>query len=249
MKQYGLIGYPLGHSFSKAYFSEKFEKEGLKDCQYDLFPLEKIEDLKAILDKNPDLRGLNVTTPYKEAVIEYCDELDKTAEAIGAVNVLQIKKGKIKGFNTDAYGFETSLDNWLAALDRKLPSNSMVLGTGGAAKCVAHVLKKRGCEAYFVSRDQALRCFDYGDLDFFLKTNKGQALLVNATPVGTSPNVADKPNIMYKYLKNNTLVYDLVYNPEETAFLSAAKAQGCDIKNGLEMLHLQADKAWEIWNK
>jgi shikimate dehydrogenase len=249
MKLYGLLGHPLGHSFSQKYFTEKFGKEGIKDCRYELFDIDNIEKIKNIIAQNPDIQGFNVTTPYKETVIPFLDELDKSAEEVGAVNVIKVKGKKLIGYNSDVYGFEQSLSNWLNELKKSLPSQGFVLGTGGAAKSIHHVLQKNKCETYFVSRNSKLRCFDYGDFDFFLKVNKSPIIIVNATPVGTFPNIDEKPGFDYKRLKTSALVYDLVYNPAETAFMKAAAAQKCEVKNGQEMLELQAEKAWEIWNK
>ncbi len=247
MKKYGLIGFPLGHSFSKGFFSQKFEKENIKDTSYELFPIDDVAKIKDIIAENPTLQGLNVTIPYKETVIDFLDELHESAEAVGAVNVIKIKKGKLIGYNSDAFGFEKSLVEWFKSMGKSIPNFAFVLGTGGAAKAVYVSLKKLGVETYFVSRNTELRCFTYDDLNFFLKGNRSPVLIVNATPVGTFPNVDAAPDLDYKRLKNKEFLYDLVYNPAETAFMQKGKAQGCEVKNGLDMLHFQAEKAWEMW--
>ena len=249
MKLYGLLGKTLEHSFSKQYFTQKFDSQGLTDCEYRLFEIDDISKIKNVIAQNPNIEGLNVTIPYKESVIPFLDELDKSAEEVGAVNVIKIKGKKLIGYNSDIYGFEKSLQKWLKVIDKSLPLQSFILGTGGAAKGVYHVLKKQKGEVYFVSRDSKMRCFDYGDFDFYLKSCKSPILIVNTTPLGTFPNVTEKPKFDYKRLKNNALLFDLVYNPDTTAFMQEGINQKCEVKNGLEMLQLQAEKAWDIWNK
>ncbi len=247
MKLYGLIGKTLEHSFSKQYFTQKFDNEGITNCEYEFFEIDDVSKIKDVIAQNPNLVGLNVTIPYKETVIPFLDELDKSAEEVGAVNVIKIKNNKLIGYNSDSYGFEKSLQNWLKTLDKTLPLQCFILGTGGAAKGVYHILRKQKSEVYFVSRNTELRCFDYDDFDFFLKTCKSSILVVNTTPLGTFPNVNEKPKFDYKRLKNNALLYDLVYNPDVTAFMQEGINQKCEVKNGLEMLQLQAEKAWQIW--
>jgi shikimate dehydrogenase len=243
MKQYGLIGYPLSHSFSKKYFSEKFELEDIVNHSYSLFPLERIDDLPLLLNSHEDLKGLNVTIPYKEYVLAFLDEIDEDAAGIGAVNTIKIVDGKLKGYNTDVYGFEIAL---LKLIDIDKIDNALILGTGGAAKACSYVLKKLKIPFSYVSRTKKEKQFTYEELSKQVIEN--HQLIINTTPLGTFPNVASYPNIPYNDLSKKHYLYDLVYNPEVTEFLKRGKEQGAAIKNGLEMLHLQAEKAWEIWN-
>ncbi len=246
MKTYGLIGYPLSHSFSKKYFSEKFLKEGIKGHRYELFPIESIELLPDVLAENPSLCGLNVTIPYKVAVLYFLNEIEEAAEKIGAVNCIAIRNFEgeyyLKGYNTDAYGFEASLKPLLTAQHQK----ALVFGDGGAAKAVKYVLDKLQIEYTVVVRKDTPGCILYEAVTpEILATHK---LLINTTPLGMSPHTETYPEIDYTLLGSEHLAYDLVYNPLETAFLKKAAAQGAVVKNGLEMLHKQAEKAWEIWN-
>lgn len=249
MRTFGLIGKPLGHSFSKTYFTDKFEKEGITDASYELFPLEKIEELKALLASNPNICGLNVTKPYKQQVIKYLDDIDMKAEIVGAVNTIQIQDGKLKGYNTDIYGFELSMKRWVKALKIKGgPKEAFILGTGGAAKAVANVLLRWGLIVWNVSRTPMLAThIPYEMIPSMIRPRK-KLLIVNATPIGTAPEVDAMPDIPIELLTKHHMVFDLVYNPEESKLLQMAAKQGCPTKNGLEMLHLQADKAWKIWN-
>lgn len=241
---YGLIGYPLSHSFSKKYFTEKFEREGITNCFYELFPLESIELFLQLLQSYPNLRGLNVTIPYKEAVIGYLNKLDEGARAIGAVNCIKIEHGFSYGYNTDAYGFERSLEEFLSAHHAQ-PAQALVLGTGGASKAVAFVLKKFHIPFKFVSREPGK-----GDLTYESLTSLEEyPLIVNTTPLGMSPHFDSLPDIPYHCLGSQHLLYDLVYNPAETAFLKKGAAQGAATQNGLPMLYYQAERAWEIWNQ
>ena len=239
---YGLIGYPLSHSFSKRYFTEKFTNEQKAGHFYELFPLEKIEALPDLLKRLPQLKGLNVTIPYKEMVIPFLDEIDAAAKSIGAVNTIKILNGKLKGFNTDVYGFEKSLLN---ISEEALPKQALILGTGGAAKAVAYVLNQLNISFLKVSRGEKgdLR---YSDIDASLL--QSHPLIVNTTPLGMSPKTETCPDLPYQHLNEANVLYDLVYNPEKTLFLKRGTEQFCKVKNGLEMLHLQAEKAWEIWN-
>lgn len=240
---FGLIGYPLSHSFSKRYFNDKFEQEQLTDYYYELFPLQGIEELKKLVLNHANLKGLNVTIPYKKAVIPYLHAIDPEVEKIGAVNTIQIKNGKLKGFNTDVYGFEQSL---LRVMQPEIHHRALILGTGGAAQAVAYVLQKNGIDYQYVSRTQSENnCLTYSELPGQLKSYQ---IIINTTPLGMSPNIESKPDLPYQEVGAFHLFYDLVYNPTETAFLKAGKERGATIKNGLEMLHLQAEKAWEIWN-
>lgn len=247
LNQYGLTGYPLGHSFSQRYFTEKFEREGISNARYDLFPLPDIAALPELIAANPGLLGLNVTIPHKVAVIPYLHEMDETAAAIGAVNVIRIKNGRLSGFNTDAIGFERSLKPWLNARNSMhTPVKALILGTGGASKAVAYVLQKQGVAFQYVSRSPLtenhiawsdLQRFDFAAIHW----------IFNTTPLGTYPKTETCPDLPFEQLGAQHLVYDLVYNPSETLLLQRAKSRGCTIKNGLEMLQLQAEAAWEIW--
>lgn len=245
MKLFGLIGFPLTHSFSKKYFSEKFIREGIADCAYELYPIEKIALLESLLADQPQIAGLNVTIPYKIDVLDYVDELDAAAAYIGAVNTLHIsdRDGKrfIKGYNTDAFGFETSLKPLLELQHKQ----ALIFGDGGAAKAVKYVLEQLNISYTSVLRRPQAGCLTYGDLNESLLI--ASKILINTTPLGTYPDVETCPDIPYQFISPQHLAYDLVYNPEETAFLKWAKAQGAKTKNGLDMLHLQAERAWTIW--
>lgn len=244
LKLYGLIGYPLGHSFSQRYFTEKFQREGITDARYELFPLPDIAGFPALVAGHPDLRGLNVTIPHKVAVMPYLQRFDETAAAIGAVNVIRFEASGAAGFNSDAIGFERSLRPWLD--QRKHSTRALILGAGGASRAVAYVLKKWGVPVQFVSRrprapDQMawpdLNRVDFAQIQW----------IFNTTPLGTYPDTGACPDLPFEKLGPQHLVYDLVYNPAETLLLQRAKTRGCAIKNGLEMLQLQAEAAWEIW--
>lgn len=245
MRTYGLIGYPLTHSFSKKYFENKFERDDLDDVLYELYPLERIDELDFLIDNTPDLRGLNVTIPYKERVLPYLHDLDEAAQKIGAVNTIKIDaRRRLTGFNTDAYGFKSSIKPLL----KPHHTHALVLGTGGASKAAVYVLQKMGILCTLVSRkpenDETLH---YKQVDE--NTLQQHTLIVNTTPLGMYPNIDTYPPIPYEYLNAQHLLFDMVYNPETTLFLIKGKQAGATIKNGLEMLQIQADKAWEIWNK
>ena len=247
MKTYGLIGYPLSHSFSKKYFTEKFLNEKIENHQYELFSIEDIKSLPDLLNENPTLCGLNVTIPHKVNVLCYLNEVDEAADKIGAVNCISIKsfdgENYLKGYNTDAYGFEESLKPLLTPQHTK----ALVFGDGGAAKAVKFVLEKLNIEFYSVVRTATPNAILYAEITpEILSTHK---LLINTTPLGMSPNVDTFPEIDYSRIGPEHIAYDLVYNPLETTFLAKAAAQGASIKNGLEMLYKQAEKAWAIWNK
>lgn len=246
MRKFGLIGYPLSHSFSKKYFSEKFEKEGIQDTQYELYPLETIEELPLLIKATPDLIGLNITIPYKEQVIPFLDELDEKAQTIGAVNTITIKNGKLKGYNTDYDGFKSSLIKWLGS--KSLPEKALILGTGGASKAVKVVLDDLGIQHNFVSRKPIEGQLTYSELGSSHVFNSS-TLIINTSPLGMSPNAETLPDLPYYQLTENHLLFDLVYNPLITAFMQKGIDKNCWVKNGLEMLHDQAEKAWEIWNK
>jgi len=257
MRLFGLIGYPLGHSFSKKYFTEKFARESITDARYELFPLENISGLPLLLEQNPDLRGLNVTIPHKEAVIPLLHKLDETALAVGAVNCVKIENQRLVGFNTDIIGFGNSLVNFFQdndrpdffradSLHRPWPEEALILGTGGAAKAVAYILKKLGIAFQFVSRKpKGENEIAYELLPRIIHRS---TLIINTTPLGMSPHEDACPDLPFERLTPEHFVYDLIYNPAETLLLQRAKARGCAVKNGLEMLHLQAEAAWKIWN-
>jgi len=246
MRKFGLIGYPLGHSFSKKYFSEKFIRDNISDCQYENYPLVNIDLLNELISGNPDLNGLNVTIPYKSVVIKYLDFIDEQAKSIGAVNVLKFKRiGKrvvLKGFNTDVDGFRNSISPYLG----KKVNNALVLGTGGGAKAVCYVLKKFGIKITSADIIKLEGVLNYSEItDNILINNQ---LIVNTTPLGMFPDIGRKPDLNYSCLNGDHILFDLVYNPELTSFLKSGKEQGCTIISGIKMLHGQAEKAWEIWN-
>jgi shikimate dehydrogenase len=240
-KVFGIIGYPLSHSFSPAYFKKKFEA-GHIDAAYNAFPLGNIEELPALLEKNNKLHGLNVTIPYKESVIKYLDETDVMAGTIGAVNCIAIKSGRTKGYNTDVIGFEKSLAPLLQSHHR----HAFILGTGGASKAVAFVLNKLGISFQKVSRELT-GALHYDDITPELI--KHHTLIINTTPLGMYPNTDTFPKLPYEAIGRQHLLYDLIYNPEETKFLSLGEKQGAVIKNGFEMLEIQAEESWRIWNE
>lgn len=248
MDKYGLIGYPLGHSFSKNFFNQKFAEEKI-DAQYLNFEIPNIKDLKNVLSRNPELKGLNVTLPYKEQVIPYLDNLDETAKMIGAVNVIKFSKGlfgktKLIGFNSDIIGFQQSIQPMLDDSHRK----ALVLGTGGASKAVYFGLKQLGVEPIFVSRHPKTdNCIAYGDITPSLMEE--YTVIVNATPLGMYPNIDTCPDIPYSQVTDKHVLYDLIYNPDETLFMRKGKEKGAAVKNGLEMLLLQAFASWNIWCK
>jgi shikimate dehydrogenase len=239
--QYGLIGYPLQHSFSPAYFAAKFEKEGI-DAIYTAYPLDAISKFPQLLNAHP-LRGLNVTIPYKRAVITYLDELDAAAKAIGAVNCIDIRDGISTGYNTDVMGFKNSLLSILQAHHMK----ALILGTGGASLAVRYVLDELGIAYTSVSRDKKEGTVSYEDLT--REAVSEHKLIINTTPLGMGSHINVCPTLAYDAIDKDHLLYDLIYNPEETLFLQKGKEQGAAIKNGLEMLHLQAEASWDIWNR
>lgn len=243
-----MIGFPLSHSFSKRYFIEKFAREGIENCTYELFPLESMADFPHLLTLRNDLCGLNVTIPYKEQVIRYLDGLDACASEVGAVNTIRFHQGQRIGHNTDVEGFRLSLENFLAEKAISATGlSALVLGTGGAAKAVAYALKHMGIAFQLVSRSSKNNGLSYTDID--QKTLESHRLLINTTPLGMSPQTDACPALPYDYLTPDHLLFDLVYNPEMTRFLQKGASMGCAIKNGLEMLHLQAERAWALWNE
>ena len=244
-KKYGLIGKNISYSFSKKYFTEKFKSLELKNYTYENFDLRKIEEFPVMYKSVKDqIQGFNVTIPYKQDILGYLDEIDGDANTIGAVNTIKIlKNGQLKGFNTDIYGFEYSLKPLL----QSHIMNALILGTGGASRAIEFVLKKNNIACNFVSRKPTNSLtISYNDLDE--KVIMKHHLIINCTPLGTFPNVKSSPEIPYEFLSEKHLLYDLVYNPEVSTFLARGKKQGTGIKNGEEMLQLQADKSWEIWN-
>jgi len=244
MKHFGLIGYPLSHSFSKKYFTDKFEEWKLKDHAYELFSIEYIDMFPALIKTWPNLVGLNVTIPYKERVIEYLDGLDPAAADIGAVNTIKFLGGKLIGYNSDVYGFEHSLT---PMLNDDITYKALVLGSGGASKGIIWVLKKLGIEYQIVSRKEVNGYVKYTDVtEEVLCDHK---LIINTTPLGMTPNADSCPFLPYDGLTSEHVLYDLVYNPETTLFMQHGLDANSAVKNGLEMLHLQADRSWEIWNQ
>lgn len=240
---FGLLGKNIGYSFSVGYFAEKFKSLNLEDYEYVNFDIQTIEGFPEIIKNNPNLQGMNVTIPYKEAVIPYLDKISKKAQRIGAVNTIKFtKKGKLKGYNSDFYGFKKSLKPLLEAHHKK----ALILGTGGASKGVAFALEELGITYTFVSREATDESIGYKLVN--ATTFDNHQIVINCTPLGTSPNVDAFPPIPYEYFTPKHIVHDLIYNPEETIFLRKAKKQGAKTKNGLEMLRYQAEKSWRIWN-
>lgn len=243
-KHYGLIGKDIAYSFSQQYFTEKFKQLQLTDSLYTNFDLDRISEFNAILERFDNLKGLNVTIPYKQAIIPYLDSLSKKAVAIGAVNTIRItKKNRLKGYNTDWYGFYHSLKPLL----KKQHTQALILGTGGASKAIEYALNKLGLAYSFVSRTKQDDALTYEELTPAILAQ--YTVIINTTPLGTFPRVEEKPNIPYQWLGAQHLVYDLIYNPEKTTFLRLAEERGATIKNGHEMLVLQAEKAYKIWSK
>ncbi len=247
MRCFGLIGYPLSHSFSTKYFAEKFEREGILDCCYDNYPIEHIGLLMSLISHNRDLTGLNVTIPFKQQVIDLLDELDPEAAEVGAINTIKISRSDhkiwLKGYNTDVYGFRKSISPFL----QNHPYRAFILGTGGSSKAVGFVLKKRGMEVIFVSRNPEMENhISYKDLPSLIRE---PSVIVNASPAGMYPHTDTCPDIPYELLTPGHILFDLIYNPPETLFLTKGKEKGSTIINGLQMLHMQAERSWEIWNE
>ena len=243
--KYGLIGHPLSHSFSKKYFEEKFKKENIGNCSYHLFDINIIDFFPELIQNTNHLKGLNVTLPYKEKVMPFLTEIDATAKAIGAVNTIKISENKnlLKGYNTDYYGFKKTLKPFLNIHHER----ALVFGTGGASKTVKYVLNELNIPCLLVSRTPKNKHeISYNDVNEYVV--KHHQIIINTTPVGMFPLTENFPKFNYSTLTPNHLLYDLIYNPLETAFLSKGKQQGCTVLNGLQMLQLQAEKSWEIWN-
>ncbi len=248
MKKFGLIGYPLSHSFSQKYFTEKFKKEGVSDCVYTNYPLESIEQLPELLDSNPELIGLNVTIPYKEKVLVFLSDIDADAQEIGAVNTIKIDwvdgQRHLTGYNTDVYGFRLPLEEVLSSVHER----ALILGTGGAAKAVNWVLKSKGIQTRFVSRrPKSEDDFSYEMLNEAIISD--YKIIVNTSPIGMHPNMDACPDIPYEGISKQHILYDLIYNPEQTLFLKNGAKKEATLLNGLPMLYLQAEKAWQVWNR
>jgi shikimate dehydrogenase len=243
-KRFGLLGRNISYSFSKGYFTDKFNNENFEGCTYENFDIQEIDSFTEILKNSTDLKGLSVTIPYKQAVLPFLDKLSKKAALIGAVNTIKItKKGKLKGYNTDYYGFKKALEPLLQPHHKK----ALILGTGGASKGVAFALDELDIAYTFVSREAKENAIDYDRIN--ATTFDNNQIIINATPVGTSPNTEAFPLLPYEHFTANHIAFDLIYNPAETQFLKKAKAGGAQIKNGLDMLVFQAEKAWKIWTK
>ncbi|MCF6168629.1 shikimate dehydrogenase [Lutibacter sp.] len=242
--KFGLIGKNISYSFSKKYFTEKFQKLGLNTFRYHNYDLPEIEEFPFILyQREEDFKGFNVTIPYKESIIKYLDEVEEEALEIGAVNTIKVTlENKLIGYNTDVYGFQKSIESIL----KKHHKKALILGTGGASKAVSYALNKLKIEHKFVSRKGSENNFLYSDLNE--KIIQKYTVIINCTPLGTHPNIEDSPNIPYQHITNKHLLFDLIYNPAETKFLKQGKKRGTITKNGYEMLELQAEKSWEIWN-
>ncbi len=243
-KRFGLLGRNISYSFSKGYFTEKFANENFEGYNYENFDIATMEEFPDVISSNKDLKGLNVTIPYKEAIIPYLQKLSKKAAQIGAVNTIKItKKGNLKGYNTDYFGFKKSLQPLLQAHHKK----ALILGTGGASKGVAFALEELDIPFTFVSRESKENSIGYELINS--TTFDNYQIIINATPVGTSPNTDACPDLPYEFFTAKHIAYDLIYNPAETLFLKKAAAQGAQTKNGLDMLIFQAEKAWKIWNR
>lgn len=243
MKRYGLIGYPLSHSFSQQYFTEKFARESLSGAVYENYSIREIDELNNILSKHPDLCGFNVTIPYKKEVLSFLSGLSEVVKTMGACNCVKIENGKLIGYNTDVVGFEQSLLPYL----RPHHTRALVLGTGGAAAAVAYVFDKRGISFQYISRKKSGSSIAYEDIDESMMQE--HTLIINTTPLGMSPLVDQYPPIPYEWLNEQHHCFDLIYNPAETLFLHKAKAAGASIQNGAEMLVIQAEESWRIWNE
>lgn len=245
MRKFGLIGYPLGHSFSKKYFTEKFSRENIRGCYYENYPLTNISQLTDLI-RDRHLEGLNVTIPYKSSVLKFLNKIDPEAKAVGAVNVIKIKRIRdeieLRGFNSDIAGITDSL---IPVLNPDI-NNALVLGTGGSSKAVCYVLSKMNIYYTLVSREKKSSCLTYSEVNAEI-LGKAQ-LIINTTPLGMYPETTGKPDLKYDLLTNRHILFDLVYNPEITSFLAMGKEKGCTVLSGIKMLHSQAEKSWEIWN-
>ncbi len=243
MRLFGLLGYPLTHSFSQKYFTEKFHKLGITDADYENFSIPEIEELRNILATKKDLAGFNITIPYKKAVISFLDEASDPVRKMGACNCIKIIEGKLKGYNTDVVGFQQSLEPFLKPAHKA----ALILGTGGASAAVEYVFQQMQIPYQFVSRTGSAEAISYQDLN--KEVIEAHQLIINTTPLGMYPHVDACPEIPYQFLTPQHHLFDLIYNPNETKFLQLGKQQGTTIQNGFEMLILQAEESWRIWNE
>lgn len=241
--RFGLIGKNISYSFSRGYFAQKFESLDLKNHVYENFDLEEITEFPSLMKNTPEIKGLNVTIPYKELIIPYLDELEESAKQIGAVNTIKVGEEKLIGFNTDGYGFQKSIAPYI----KNYHCKALILGTGGASKAIAYVLKDLGVDFKFVSRTGKNNGYTYEELNAEIIND--HKIIINCSPVGTYPDVKEKPAIPYRAIGNRHLLFDLIYNPKKTGFLLNGEEQGATVLSGLKMLELQAEKAWEIWNE
>ena len=241
--RFGLVGKDISYSFSRGYFTKKFSDLGLNTYSYENFDFQAIEEITDVLKNNTDIKGMNVTIPYKQEVMPFLSELDQEAEKIGAVNTIQFTENGLKGFNTDAYGFKNAMAPFLKSHHKK----ALILGTGGASKAVAYVLGELGISYVFVSRSAGDNKISYDQVTEDIL--KEHTILVNCTPLGTHPNIEERPSLPYEFLSDQHFLFDLIYNPEKSAFLTAGEAKGAQISNGLRMLELQADRSWQIWQE
>ena len=243
MRSFGLIGFPLSHSFSRRYFSEKFGRENLTDCNYELYPIGSVEELPVLLKLHPQLVGLNVTIPYKQQVLRYLTTKDEVVEQIGACNCIRIREGRLEGFNTDVVGFEESLVRRLKPTHHK----ALILGTGGSSRAVEFVLKKRGIPFRYVSRKPSVNNYSYEQLTpAIMETHR---LIINTTPLGMYPAIHEAAPVPYDAIGPEHYLFDLIYNPEKTLFLQKGEERGATIQNGGDMLIIQAEESWKIWNR
>ncbi len=243
MRLFGLIGYPLTHSFSKNYFTEKFKREGIENCRYENFELTNMGSLSNVLDNNPGLEGLNVTIPYKESVLPFLNEMDEVVKKIGACNCISFDNKKLTGYNTDVIGFEKSLLKKSNAEHK----NALILGTGGAAKAVEFVLRKRKIHYKYVSRYPSVKNLSYEQLTPAMI--KEYSLIINASPLGMYPKITEAPPLPYQAITEKHFLFDLIYNPEKTLFLKKGEEHGAMVQNGYDMLIYQAEESWKIWNR
>lgn len=241
---YALIGYPLSHSFSPKYFTNKFRKEDIRNSQYIAMPIQTIDELPKKLQQYTNLKGLNVTIPYKQQVIKYLDDIDESAASIGAVNTVKIIDGRLIGYNTDTIGFEISLKE---LIDNNYSIKALILGSGGASKAVSYVLKNMDIPYKLVSRSKTKGDLTYQDLNTNMFSQ--YQLIINTTPLGMSPKINIAPQLPYEIINESYYLYDLIYNPEETLFIKNGKKRGASTMNGLKMLYLQAEAAWDIWTR
>lgn len=247
MDKYGLIGYPLGHSFSISYFNQKFQDENI-DAVYENYEIPSIDELPEVLSSNPELKGINVTIPYKEKVLPFLDSISPEARAIGAVNVIRVShkgnKTLLKGYNSDVIGFTKSIE---PMLDKKLHQKALILGTGGASKAIDYGLRNLGLETVFVSRYERPGTIQYKNIT--PEVVKEYNVIINCTPIGMYPKTEVCPELPYEAMDSHTILYDLIYNPDETLFMKRGAEYGANVKNGLEMLLLQAFSSWEFWHE